>query len=256
MKIYFIDIDSTLMFQGGIPEVNKIAIRQARKNGDLIIINTGRSKAYIPWEKINEIEYDGVIAGLGTYIEFNGKVIESNPMPKETCLELIDLFERLNKWIVLEGEEICININSNWAFNDNTVSMDDYKEKYYNSPISKFSCDVIDELDQKAFPENLDYIVHKFYIEGSVKGTSKKNGIITLLKYLGKSSDICVGIGDSENDFSMFEICAESVAVGNSSDDIKERCSYVTIDAKDGGVAEAICHFSDNLDFNTIKESL
>ena len=50
-KIIFLDVDGTLVdFDNRIPESAIKAIRQARGNGHLIYVCTGRSKAEMPQE--------------------------------------------------------------------------------------------------------------------------------------------------------------------------------------------------------------
>ena len=68
-KIIFLDVDGTLVdYDNRIPESAIQAIRQARGNGHLIYVCTGRSKAEMPQE-IWDIGLDGMIGGNGSYVE-------------------------------------------------------------------------------------------------------------------------------------------------------------------------------------------
>ena len=49
-----------------------------------------------------------------------------------------------------------------------------------------------------------------------------------------------VAVGDSENDLPMMEYCAISVAMGNSTDKIKQKCTMVTDSVDEDGAAKAI----------------
>ena len=46
MKVFFIDLDNTMFFGSACPEQNAEAIRETRKKGNLVILNTGRGKSY------------------------------------------------------------------------------------------------------------------------------------------------------------------------------------------------------------------
>lgn len=49
-----------------------------------------------------------------------------------------------------------------------------------------------------------------------------------------------MAVGDNYNDLSMFRVVGRSVAMGNANDDIKERCTHVTLRNDESGVGEAI----------------
>ena len=67
---------------------------------------------------------------------------------------------------------------------------------------------------------------------------SKGTGIDVLRNKLGVSKEHCYAFGDSENDRSMFSHVGHSIAMGNSPDDIKSVCSYVTDRPEDHGIAK------------------
>ena len=63
-KIIFLDVDGTLVdYDNRIPESAIQAIRQARENGHLVYVCTGRSKAEMP-EEIWAVGLDGMIGGM------------------------------------------------------------------------------------------------------------------------------------------------------------------------------------------------
>ena len=85
-KIIFLDVDGTLVdYHNRIPESAIRAIRQARENGHLVYVCTGRSRAEMQPE-LWEIGLDGMIGGNGSYVEHQGKVVMhqliSKKMPK------------------------------------------------------------------------------------------------------------------------------------------------------------------------------
>ena len=52
-----------------------------------------------------------------------------------------------------------------------------------------------------------------------------------------------MAIGDSANDLSMLLFAGKSVAMGNSSEKVKEQVSYVTKNVEEEGVAHALLYY-------------
>jgi len=244
MKCFFIDIDSTLMWDGIIPKANIDAINNARGKGHKVFINTGRSYGYVPKTVFESIKTDGGVYGLGTYILCENNVIFNKPIPNDMVCDLIELFIKNKKWIVLEGLSDVYALNHQYLKQKEITGIDNFKCKCGNDVVSKFSCDVLSE-DEKILLSK-KFAINNFpvYSEGSILGTGKKEGIRTIIEYLGVSPEDCIAIGDSINDLGMFEICGRSVAMGNAPDEVKKSASYIACHSKDGGVAEAINKFS------------
>ena len=75
------------------------------------------------------------------------------------------------------------------------------------------------------------------------KGVSKGKAVETLAKEYGILKDEVIAIGDGENDLSMISYAGLGVAMGNSSDYIKEHADYVTDTNVNGGVGKVIKKF-------------
>ena len=52
-----------------------------------------------------------------------------------------------------------------------------------------------------------------------------------------------IAFGDAVVDIKMFEVCDESVAMGNGSKEVKEKATYVTDDINQDGLYNAFKHF-------------
>lgn len=75
-------------------------------------------------------------------------------------------------------------------------------------------------------------------------GYSKATGIQTILDYYGLSLEDAYAFGDSNNDFSMLSYVKHSIAMGNSSPhSLFSKVSYVTGNASQGGIMQALAHF-------------
>ena len=70
--------------------------------------------------------------------------------------------------------------------------------------------------------------------------TSKAGAIAHLLKERGLDFDSLVAIGDDVNDIEMLRCARIGIAVGNALDEVKAAADWITGDADDDGVADAI----------------
>jgi hydroxymethylpyrimidine pyrophosphatase-like HAD family hydrolase len=70
-KIVFFDIDGTIWnVHNEIPESTAEAIKRLRENGNLVFINTGRTRGYLRRPNLFALGFDGIISGAGTMIEY------------------------------------------------------------------------------------------------------------------------------------------------------------------------------------------
>ena len=61
-----------------------------------------------------------------------------------------------------------------------------------------------------------------------------------MARRLGISTDTIATIGDMQNDLAMFSKSGISFAMGNATDDVKERATHVTETNENDGFARAI----------------
>ena len=71
-------------------------------------------------------------------------------------------------------------------------------------------------------------------------GSTKGNGLMMLADRLGIPRENTFAIGDNENDLPMLQMAAHSIAMGNSREDIKACCDYVTSNCDEDGFAKAM----------------
>ena len=245
----FLDIDGTI-FEGN--EVNKEdleAIKKAREKGHKVFINTGRTYAIIP-EKVKSLEVDGIIAGLGTHIIYNGETLRSVILPKPLLKKVSEyaLLKRLK--IELQGEVQDLYINGGDYCPERTVtSGDDITGKFKDYRIGKFVIfGQFSEEDREFLSGDFDIFQYKTYGEVAPKGYSKARGIAMIEDYLNIPHENTIAIGDSANDLDMVEYAAIGVAMGNGEESLKFAADYVTETVKNAGVAKAIERFVFNGD--------
>ncbi len=244
----FLDIDNTLMSGGKIPEINIKKIREARKNGSFVFINTARSYAFIPEILKDDDFLDGYVAGIGTDLRLGGNQIFSCPLTREELKFLGSLFVDYPREVAFEGEDEMIWINPDKTRRERTeyilTSPDEFDTVYSDFRISKlYVRGQLTEKEKEILSK--DYIVyqHESYAEFVKKGFGKAAGMKMMTEHLGIPMCNCIAMGDSANDTDMLLEAGISVAMGNAIPEIKKICDYTSCNAEDGGVAEAIEKF-------------
>ena len=79
-----------------------------------------------------------------------------------------------------------------------------------------------------------------YYLDVTPPGHDKGTFVETMARRLGISTDAIATIGDMQNDLPMFAKSGLSIAMGNATDDIKQRATHVTTTNESEGFAGAI----------------
>ena len=254
-KLLFFDIDGTLTNEatGEIPNSTKKAIIKARENGHLCFLNSGRP--YVTIDNHFKNMVDGIVCALGTYIEFNGKVLFHKSIEKEVCQEIMELALDCNVECYFEGKNyICCLENSRFETFNNLTEM--FKRKnmliknYPKSDIEfdKF-CSMEDDIgDYKRFNEYISKYFRKIdrghqFFEYEPLGYSKATGIDYLCEYFNTTLDNCYVFGDSTNDLPMLENVKHSVLMGNGNKALIDKVEYVTTLSSVDGIENALKHY-------------
>ena len=237
----FLDIDGTLSGRGGIPDENVREIQRVQRLGHKVFLCTGRSKAYLPEGIMKRISPDGIVAGIGTYVEYRGEVLLSVAIPKSVLHRIVTHFIEREIFCVLEGEEECIAVCDPHHREWEVYSAEELDARFPKVRISKVTVmGVLTEADKNALLPEVSVIQHPSYAEGTTAGYQKSTGISVVLKHLGIPREHSVGMGDSDNDLDMLSFVGHSVAMGNANDRVKNACETVTASAEEAGVAEAV----------------
>ena len=257
-SIIFLDVDGTLVNDNGIVSNSaEVAIKEARKNGHLIFLSTGRSKAEL-FDHIMDIGFDGVIAAAGGYIELNNKTIMHKKFKEEEVKEIVEYFNEKGIDFYLEAngglfaskgcKEHLIKI----LFDENQSEKQKEElekgmkpfieclingENLYRDDINKISFlgsnNDINEIIAK-FSEKFNIIPSTVPMFGdnsgevSLKGIHKANAIEVLLEHLGVPNENTYAYGDGINDKEMLEFVNIGVAMGNAKEELKAIADDIT----------------------------
>jgi len=251
----FFDIDGTLWDEKMyIPESTASAIRKLRENGNYAFLCSGRTRANIyAKELMEDIGFDGVIAGCGTYIEYHGDVVFEELISEEAAERLLSFLQECKIPVVLEGHS-CLYadmedflddlyiLNLKQQLGDLFLPLADYK--YINKFTANLKNGIKEQMIERLSGE-YELLFHEGqYVEGIPKGFSKASGIRWICDYLNIAHKNTYAFGDSVNDLDMLAYVQNGVAMGNAADCAKEAADYVTAGLHEDGIFLGLKHFS------------
>lgn len=270
-KIIFLDVDGTIVdYDNHIPDSAKIAIQQSRKNGHLVFLCTGRSKAEMSNE-ILDIGFDGIIGGNGSYIEYKNQVLMHQLIPYETAKQVVDWLESRGLEFYLESNNglfasrnfrdaarqiLRIYALGKGASEDQILNMEPedalhglvYGGELYRDDLNKISFilhSYQDHLDsKKAFPHLKAGTwggrgESALFGDLGVKDINKAHAVNIILKHLGANHIDTIAFGDAKVDIPMLETCHIDVAMGNGGPEILAMADIITDDVRQDGLYNA-----------------
>jgi Cof subfamily protein (haloacid dehalogenase superfamily) len=80
----------------------------------------------------------------------------------------------------------------------------------------------------------------RYYLDVTAPGNDKGTFVRWIAHHLDISTDAIATIGDMGNDLPMFRMSGLSIAMGNASDAIKKKATFVTASNEDEGFAKAV----------------
>lgn len=257
-KIIFFDVDGTLVTEDEravIPQSTKRAIAEARKNGHLTFINTGRT-AFNLNDKVKALGFDGYLCGCGTYIEYNGEVLLYNKLGQDYCRKIAELLRESGVVPVYEHRD-CLFFDNRVMVTPElryfrNVFLDKSIRTDFDVSDSNFSFDKFvfwrtenDDFDALVKRLENDFMIidrgNGFY-ENVPKGFTKATAIDFILKKLGIPLENAYAVGDSMNDLPMLTAVPNSVAMGGAKK-IYPYVSFITKPIEEDGIEYALRHF-------------
>lgn len=255
-KAAFFDIDGTILDAGNyIPKSTVEGIHKLQAQGNYAFLCTGRSRAFVKNEALLNIGFDGIVSGCGTMVEFHDEVLYYKKLEHEMVKKTIGFLKEHQAAVIMEGR-------FHLFLDEEDFGTDDYIARLRKElgeelvpitgnetdwEVSKFSC-ATERTDMSAVKQELekDYelLIHDIPVMEVVpKGCSKGTGILKVCEQLGIAVEDTYAFGDSVNDLAMFEIAGHSIAMGNGSDIVKQKASYVTDTLHEDGIYHALEHF-------------
>jgi len=261
IRLLLADVDGTLVTQDKIlTEATIEAADKLRRAGITLAITSGRPPRGMSM-LIEPLKLEGVIAGFngGVYVNPDMSVVESHTLEPSVARETHDL-------ICGQGLDVWIYTQTEWLIRDKDaphVAREAWTVKFDATVVNGFTQDhfsnavkivgVSDDFEkvaaceavvQKALGERASAARSQpYYLDVTNPQANKGGVVLTLSKLLDIPKDQIATIGDMPNDVLMFKKSGLSIAMGNSSDEVKSQASAVTDSNQDEGFANAVKKF-------------
>ncbi|MCR5273124.1 MAG: Cof-type HAD-IIB family hydrolase [Lachnospiraceae bacterium] len=248
-RAVFFDIDGTLWNSNfEIPKTVYTALDKLKKEGIYSFICTGRSRSNMWDGELLSLPFDGIVAGCGTYIEMDKKVIYEKRMEQDEIMQLRNCLKELDMPVLFEGKKYMYadmeefsgdryveyikngagNILLPIKGNENRYDINKMSaatKKHDISPLKKRFGDIVDIISHDA-P----------VIEILPKGFSKASGIKHVCELLDIERKNTYAFGDSANDLEMLRYVGCGIAMGNGTDEVKDVADYITDEVERDGI--------------------
>ena len=257
--LLFFDIDGTLFDDSRkLPASVLPALIKARKNGHLLFINTGRTLCNLD-HRLDGFPVDGWIMGCGTRVVFRGETLQSMEYDPSRTLRLRRVFLDLEIPVVYECDTAmyfdpqapahpAIPIFRDYARKngiDRDITRTDPEFRAVKMFCFSDARGLINRLEEATAAIGMPYTAidrGKGGWEVIPAAFSKGTGIDLIRERLNVPLDDCFAFGDSRNDLAMLTHVPNSIAMGNSPDDVKALCTYVTDLPENDGIEKALRH--------------
>ena len=231
-KYIFCDLDGTLLNDDKkISSANLKAIERARAAGVKFVVCTGR----LPFcfvDYIKPLVSEDYVAANGSLVHYDGKDIVNNHLSYEDFGKLLHYAEKRNLCLRIFTRDYLYIVNDThlpWSYkNQMTVSIEEAMEIIREKDIVKLGIvlqsgqDYV-KADIDAMNINAEAVYSSTdFLEVNAVGDSKGRGIELFCMEAGISLEETIGIGDNDNDLSMFKKTGLSFCVGNGCDNARE----------------------------------
>lgn len=279
IKLIASDMDGTLLNSNHeIDNETVMAINKAEEAGIIFAISTGREYDNVePLLKVNDIRCQCVLMNGAEYRDEDGNILEVINIEQSVATKIINILQDAkvsariftNRGIYTTDtkEEALKEMTYRTKSFNPSLTLEEaiqiakeqpyFVQLKYISDLNEFMNSGIEIRKFVAFHSDIELINKMKRVIGEIEGlavsssfednieithiTAQKGIILAkVAKEMGLKREEVMVIGDSFNDYSMFEEFTESVAMGNAIPEIKEVAKYITDTNTNLGVAKAI----------------
>ncbi|MCI8300497.1 MAG: Cof-type HAD-IIB family hydrolase [Lachnospiraceae bacterium] len=258
-KAVFFDIDGTIWDEKQqIPQSTREAFRKMKERGHYLFISSGRTRVFIPEKDLMPLGFDGILAGCGTYGEFQGEVKFYHRIPLEEIQRVNHFLRSLGAAYILEGRHV-LYLDAERFPKDSSFPQQMKREmgekmvrvtgNEERLEVSKFCVNYMEDAEKQKELERVlepEYtVIHRGgnFMEIVPRGFHKATGIREICKLLGIAHADTYSFGDSTNDLDMLEYTAHSAALGDGMQQAKEAAEFVTAPLWEDGIYLGCKHF-------------
>ncbi len=242
-KILFItDIDGTLTHGGRLSAENERAVKNFQSRGGLFTVATGRFLSYIKESFGNRLIPNAPIAAVNGSVIYGCQahdILWKRPFPPNVR-EVIDFIQGTAKTSLIRlcGEKSCFGATPGCCIGGDEV----------------LKLVTVTESESDAL--FLMNALNERFAETCSTARSWATGVETMSREAGKGkcaeyikqitgAEICIAMGDFENDCGMLRAADIGIAVGNAPDNVKECAALVTVSNSENAVAYVLGHIEE-----------
>ena len=257
VRLVLADVDGTLVTKDKVlTDRAAAAVRALHDKGIRFAITSGRPPRGMAM-LVKPLNLDGVIAGFngGAYVNPDLSVVESKTLPEDVARRALEMIleRKLDAWVYTADE---------WLLRDKDAPHREREEWTVKFPpkvvpnfdaaiglaakivgvsddlelVAKAEKDLQGELGKKASAARSQ----PYYLDVTHPEANKGQVVRFLSRRFKVAPEAILTMGDMPNDTSMFKVSGSSVAMGQSSDEVKKAATYVTDSYEDEGFAKAI----------------
>jgi Cof subfamily protein (haloacid dehalogenase superfamily) len=255
------DVDGTLVTHDKVlTEAAKAAVRELQDAGIAFAITSGRPPRGMAM-LIAALALRTPIAGFngGVFVNPDLSVIEGHALDPATAKQAVALIvnQGLDAWVYTEDEWLIRDPNAPhvareaWTVKFDATVVASFTDTHFAHTVKVVG--VSNDLDRVAECEKVAQHTLRerasaersqpYYLDVTHPLANKGTVVDTLSKFLNIPPAEIATIGDMPNDVLMFRKTGVSIAMGNSSDDVKAQASFVTDSNENEGFAKAVERF-------------
>ena len=285
IKLIASDMDGTLLNdKHDIDKETVEAIKKAEESGIIFAISTGREYSSVKCVlDAHNIRCQCIVSSGAEYIDEDGNVLEVINIEEESAKKIVNILaENSMSARIFTDKGVYTTSTREEALKEivyRTMSFNrgltEEEATAYAKEQNFFTClNYIDDIEKffeegiqirkfVAFHKDVEFInkmkeeigrlpnlaiSSSFYDNIEITHINAQKGIILdrVAKKLNLKNEEVMVLGDSFNDYSMFEMFEESVAMENAIPEVKEAAKYITDSNDNLGVAKAIYNVLNN----------
>jgi Cof subfamily protein (haloacid dehalogenase superfamily) len=258
IKLIATDVDGTLLDKNSkLPDSNKNAIMDCKKNGIGVILATGKSISAISGlVSTLALDLPQITLNGAVVVDKNSNIIRSVKLDAKYCFELLHIMKekKYKPLVALENGKIYYdeydplfeyydNINER-LFKVESLENTGYAEECVSVGAMIAENDPLEAFLREKYGDRLTIVRSgKFFFDILNKDTTKGRALSFICSKLDIRKSEVAAIGDSPNDISMFEFAGISIAMKNSFPEVLNKADYVTGENHQCGFAQAVYRY-------------
>ncbi len=261
IQLLLADVDGTLVTQDKVlTDAAKAAVSELHDAGIGFAITSGRPPRGMSM-LIAPLALRTPIAGFngGVFVNPDLSVIESHLLDPKTAKQAVAILldQGLDAWVYTEDEWLIRDPNAphvareTWTVKFEPTVVASFTDVHFAHTVKVVG--VSNDLGRVAECEKVAQRTlggtgsaarsQPYYLDITHPKANKGTVVVTLSKFLAVAPGEIATIGDMPNDVLMFAKSGFSIAMGNSSDEVKAQASAVTDSNENDGFAKAIQKF-------------